>query len=85
MKTYPPFWLILICLVISLPGYAQKDSARVRKSERKVIITPNPFKDSAQISITGTYHLNSLKISIQKKSGQAVLEFNPRQVPFKFV
>jgi hypothetical protein len=84
MKTHPRFWFVLLCLVIGMPCYAQKDSTRVHKSERRMIITPNPFKDSAHISIAGTYHLNSLKITIQKKNGQAVLEFSPRQVPFRF-
>jgi hypothetical protein len=83
MKIYFLSALYLMCLVISVPCYSQKDSAKVHKSERKVIVSPNPFKDSTQISITGIYHLNSLKISIQKKSGQAVLEFIPKQVPFK--
>jgi hypothetical protein len=55
----------------------------VHKSKRQVIITPNPVTDSALISITGKYNLKTLKISIQRKSGQTVMEFIPRQIPFK--
>ena len=83
MKTYYPFLLILICLVLCPSCYSQNDSIRVNKSERKVIITPNPFKDSAQISIAGNYHLNTLKISIWSRNGRAVMEFIPKQIPFK--
>jgi hypothetical protein len=83
MKTYYPFLLILICLAFCPSCYSQDDSISVNKSERKVIINPNPFKDSAQISIRGGYHLNTLKISILSRNGQAVMEFIPKQIPFK--
>ncbi len=83
MKTYFLFVLILICLVISPSCYSQKNTTGKHKSERKVTVSPNPFKDSTKISISGRFDLNTLKISIQKKSGQAVLEFNPGQLPIK--
>jgi hypothetical protein len=83
MKTYYPFLLILICLAFFPSCYSQNETVTVDKSERKVIIHPNPFKDSAQISITGGYHLNTLKISILSRNGQVVMEFIPKQIPFK--
>jgi hypothetical protein len=83
MRTYYPFLLILICLVICPSCYSQNDSIGTDKSERKVIINPNPFIDSAQISIAGNYHISSLKISICSRNGQAVMEFVPKQIPFK--
>jgi hypothetical protein len=69
--------------VISFSCYSQKDSIRVDKSDRKVTVSPNPFTDSALVSIVGPYQLTSLKISILKKNGQAVWEFIPTQIPFK--
>ena len=83
MKTHCPFLLILICLVFGPSCYSQNDSTRVYNTERKVIINPNPFKDSAQISIAGNYHISTLKISICGRNGHAVMEFIPRQIPFK--
>ena len=83
MKIVYAFLIILICLALGQPCYSQNDSARVNKSERKVIINPNPFKDSTRISIAGNYNINTLKISICSRNGQAVLEFIPRQMPFK--
>jgi hypothetical protein len=83
MKTYLLFLLIIVCLAFCPSGYSQNDSIRVNKSERKVIISPNPFMDSAQISIAGVYHLSTLKISIVRKNGHTVLEFIPKQIPFQ--
>ena len=83
MKIYYPFLLILICLAFCPSCYSQNDSIRVNQSERKVIINPNPFEDSAQISIAGNYHISTLKISICSRNGQAVMEFIPKQIPFK--
>jgi hypothetical protein len=74
---------MMICLVICPSCYSQNDSIRADKSERKVIIHPNPFLDSAQISITGNYHISTLKISICSRNGRAVMEFVPKQIPFK--
>ena len=85
MKTYHSFLIFLICLAICPSCYSQNDFLRVNKSERKLIIHPNPFKDSAQISITGFYHLNSLKISILSKNGHSVIEFIPKQIPFQLM
>ncbi len=83
MRINPFILIFLICLAISPSCYSQKDSARLNKSERKVIIDPNPVKDSAWISITGNYDLKTLKISIVGRNGLAVLEFIPRQIPYK--
>jgi hypothetical protein len=83
MKIYYPFLLILICLAFCPSCYSQNDSIRVNKSERKVIINPNPFKDSAQISIAGNFQISTLKISICSRNGHAVMEFIPKQIPFK--
>jgi len=82
MKTYHPFLLILICLAFCPSCYSQSDSTYANKSERKVIVNPNPFEDSAQISITGIYHIKTLKISIVSRNGHVVLEFIPKQIPF---
>jgi hypothetical protein len=82
MRRYFPVLLVLISLAFSISCYSQKDSIAGNKSERKVIINPNPFKDSAQISITGIYHLSSMRISIMGRNGHAVLEFVPRQIPY---
>ena len=83
MKTYYPFLFILVCLAFCSFCYSQSDSIRANKSERKVIINPNPFKDSAQISIAGNYHISTLKISICSRNGHPVMEFIPRQIPFE--
>jgi len=83
MKSAFLFLLMMICLVICPSCYSQNDSIRADKSERKVIIHPNPFLDSAQISITGNYHISTLKISICSRNGRAVMEFVPKQIPFK--
>jgi hypothetical protein len=83
MKTYLSFLLLLIYMAFSPSCYSQNDSLRVNKSQRKVIIHPNPFIDSAQISITGNYNINTLKISIIKRNGQAVMVFIPKQIPFQ--
>jgi hypothetical protein len=83
MKTYYPFILFIVCLAFCPSGYSQNDSIRLNKSERKVIVSPNPFRDSAQISLTGGYHLQTLKISILRRNGQAVMIFTPKQIPFK--
>ena len=48
-----------------------------------VIVSPNPFKDSTEISINGGYHLKTLKISILRRNGQAVMVFIPKKIPFK--
>jgi hypothetical protein len=82
MKIVYPYLLILACLTFCPSCYPQNDSTRVNKSERKVIVHPNPFIDSAQISITGGYHLKTLKISICSRGGQAVMEFTPKRMPF---
>lgn len=82
MKTIPAFLLVAVCLLSCKTICAQNDSIRVNKTERKVVITKNALKDSARISITGIYHINTMKISILGKSGIAVMEFIPRQIPF---
>lgn len=78
--------LLILCLVIVSPlCYSQDDSAIiVKKTERKVIVKPNPLRDSALISISGIYHLKSLRISILGKNGHAIMEFIPNQIPFQF-
>jgi hypothetical protein len=81
MRIYISFLLVLICLASGTSCYSQKDTITVNKSVRKVIINPNPFKDSAQISITGNFSISTLKISICSRNGLAVLEFIPRQIP----
>ena len=83
MKLYFPLLLILICLAFCPSCFSQRDSIRVNKTERRVIIHPNPFIDSARISITGIYHLHTLKISILGRNGRVVMEFIPKQIPFK--
>jgi hypothetical protein len=82
MKTSFACLLFLICLARCPSGYSQNDSIRTNKSERRVIIQPNPFTDSAQISITGNYNIKTLKISIIKRNGQAAMVFIPKQIPF---
>ena len=82
MKIVYPFLLLLFCLAFGQSCYSQNDSIVEKKSERRVIIIPNPFKDSTRISISGDYHIKTLKISIVSRNGQAVLEFIPRQIPF---
>jgi hypothetical protein len=83
MKTNKPLLLILTCLVFCISGYSQKDSAYANTSERKVMVNPNPFKDSTLISITGNYHIQTLKISICTRNGLAVMEFIPKQLPYR--
>jgi hypothetical protein len=83
MKIVYPFLIIIICLGFVQSCYSQADSTRVNKSERKILINPDPFKDSTRISIAGNYNLNTLKISICSRNGQAVLEFIPKQIPFQ--
>lgn len=85
MKTRPTILFILCLLCMSKLCYSQNDSALVvKKTERRVIVTPNPFQDSAQISISGIYHLKTLRISILGKDGHAIMEFIPNQIPFQF-
>ena len=83
MRRYPTILIFLIALAISPSCYSQKDSVKVNNSERKVIIDPNPVKDSAWISIAGNYDLKTLKISIVSHNGLAVHEFIPRKIPYK--
>jgi hypothetical protein len=83
MRIHISFLIVLVCLAINTSCYSQKDSISVNKSARKVIINPNPLKDSAQISITGIYHIKTLKISIISRNGLVVLEFKPKQIPYK--
>ena len=85
MKIVYPLLLMLICLAFCPKCYSQNDSILENKSEREVIINPNPFKDSTRVSISGNYNLSTLKISICSRNGLAVLEFKPGQVPFKLV